>query len=108
MMQTDGIQLICVKQQWKKTLIQMFIHHLKGCIHLMSNSLEKIREVIVLNVALKTLGRLILILKCTGCFFFFFGSFKNNIFVMLQETGRLMYQLCKCFNFSFLLKHIVI
>lgn len=74
----------------------------------MSNSLEKIREVIVLNVALKTLGRLILILKCTGCFFFFFGSFKNNIFVMLQETGRLMYQLCKCFNFSFLLKHIVI
>lgn len=74
----------------------------------MSNSLEKIREVIVLNVALKTLGRLILILKCTGFFFFFFGSFKNNIFVMLQETGRLMYQLCKCFNFSFLLKHTVI
>lgn len=41
----------------------------------MSNSLEKIREVIVLNVALKTLGRLILILKCTGCFFFFFWFF---------------------------------
>lgn len=35
----------------------------------MSNSLEKTREVIVLNVALKTLGRLILILKCTGGFF---------------------------------------
>lgn len=36
----------------------------------MSNSLEKIREVIVLNVAVKTLGHLILILKCTGVFFF--------------------------------------
>lgn len=38
----------------------------------MSNSLEKIREVIVLNVALKTVGRLILFLKCTGVFCFFY------------------------------------
>lgn len=85
MMQTDGIQLICVKQQWKETLIQMFIHHLKGCIHLMSNSLEKIREVIVLNVALKTLGRLVLILKCTG---FFLGFFL----VLLKITFLLCYK----------------
>lgn len=51
----------------------------------MSNSLEKIREVIVLNVALKTLGRLILILKCTGCFFFFF-------LVLLKITFLLCYK----------------
>lgn len=61
----------------------MFIHHLKGCIHLMSNSLEKIREVIVLNVALKTLGRLILILKCTGVFFYL---------VLLKITFLLCYK----------------
>lgn len=63
---------MCEAAMEKKTLIQMFIHHLKGCIHLMSNSLEKIREVIVLNVALKTLGHLILILKCTVFFFIWF------------------------------------
>lgn len=51
----------------------------------MSNSLEKIREVIVLNVALKTLGRLILILKCTGCFFVFF-------LVLLKVTFLLCYK----------------
>lgn len=87
MMQTDGIQLICVKQQWKKTLIQMFIHHLKGCIHLMSNSLEKIREVIVLNVALKTLGRLILILKCTGCLFFFLVLLKITFLLCYKKLA---------------------
>lgn len=87
MMQTDGIQLICVKQQWKKTLIQMFIHHLKGCIHLMSNSLEKIREVIVLNVALKTLGRLILILKCTGWFFFFLVLLKITFLLCYKKLA---------------------
>lgn len=52
----------------------------------MSNSLEKIREVIVLNVALKTLGRLVLILKCTG---FFWGFF---FLVLLKITFLLCYK----------------
>lgn len=70
----------------------MFIHHLKGCIHLMSNSLEKTREVIVLNVALKTLGRLILILKCTGFF---------SDLVLLKITLLLCYRklAASCINY---------